>query len=80
MTFYTYILYSELLLRYYTGQTNNLEERIKRHNKCLVKSTKNGTPWRLVYSVKFGTRSESLLFELKIKKRGAKRFLESLET
>jgi len=76
--FYTYILFSEKMQKHYVGQTNNIEKRIERHNLQKEKSTKYGTPWKLIYSEKLPTRSEAMLKEKQIKKRGAKRFLEDL--
>ena len=80
MEYWTYILYSETLNKFYTGQTNNLDARIERHNLALVKSTKNGIPWKLIYSTKQSSRTEAIKLETKIKKRGAKRFLDDLKT
>jgi putative endonuclease len=74
-----YILYSKSSLKYYTGQTNNLENRLYRHNSGLCLSTKSGKPWELIFQFKFITRSEAVLLEQKIKKRGAKRYLEDIE-
>ena len=73
-----YILYSKTSLKYYTGQTNNLEDRLFRHNSGLSLSTKTGRPWSLIYQIQFDTRSEAVQLEIKIKKRGAKRYLEDL--
>ena len=73
-----YILYSKTSLKYYTGQTNNLEDRLFRHNSGLSLSTKTGRPWSLIYQIQFNTRSEAVQLEIKIKKRGAKRYLEDL--
>ena len=73
-----YILYSKTSLKYYTGQTNNLEDRLFRHNSGLSLSTKLGRPWTLIYQIQFNTRSEAVQLEIKIKKRGAKRYLEDL--
>ena len=73
---FIYILYSSLKERYYVGQTDNLDNRLERHNQGKVKSTKYGVPWKLVHKIKVEIRSEALLLERKIKKRGAKRFLE----
>jgi len=70
-----YILYSESSSKYYTGQTDNLENRLKRHNSGLSLSTKYGKPWGLIYNTGFSTRSEAMDLEQKIKKRGAKRYL-----
>ena len=57
------------------GQTQNIDKRLERHNKGLVKSTKRGVPWDLVTTIDVANRSEALLLEKRIKKRGAKRFL-----
>ena len=77
MLLYTvYILFSKTSLKYYTGQTNNLEDKLFRHNSGLSLSTKSGISWNLVYQIQFNTRSEAVQLEIKIKKRGAKRYLE----
>ena len=73
--FIVYILYSEITFKHYTGQTDNLENRLKRHNSGLSLSTKSGKPWKIIYHIAFSTRSESINLEQKIKKRGAKRYL-----
>ncbi|MFN3941656.1 MAG: GIY-YIG nuclease family protein [Flavobacterium sp.] len=33
MTYFVYILHSPNYDKYYIGQTNNLEDRLKRHNE-----------------------------------------------
>lgn len=73
-----YIIFSESSLKYYTGQTDNLENRLGRHNSGLSLSTKSGKPWELIYQIQLSTRSEAMLLEQKIKKRGAKRYLEDI--
>ncbi len=73
-----YILFSKSSLKYYTGQTDNLENRLQRHNSGLSLSTKSGKPWELIYQIQFSTRSGAILLEKKIKKRGAKRYLEDV--
>ncbi len=73
-----YILFSKSSLKYYTGQTDDLENRLQRHNSGLSLSTKSGKPWELIYQIQFSTRSEAMLLEKKIKKRGAKRYLEDV--
>jgi putative endonuclease len=73
-----YVLFSKSSLKYYTGQTDNLENRLFRHNSGLSLSTKSGKPWELIYQNQFYTRSEAMLLEQKIKKRGAKRYLEDI--
>jgi len=73
-----YIIYSLSKSKYYIGQTNNIDDRIKRHNNKQSLSTKNGVPWKLIYTKKLQTRSEAVLLETKIKKRGAKRYLQDI--
>ena len=71
-----YILFSRKTLRYYVGQTNNIEKRINRHNSGYVPSTKSGVPWIIITVIQCKDRAEALKLEKKIKKRGIKRFLE----
>jgi putative endonuclease len=58
--FFLYILYSESKDRHYIGQSNDLDDRIQRHNNGRVRSTKFGIPWKLVYHEQYATRSESV--------------------
>jgi len=74
--FFVYILFSPSTQKFYVGQTNDLQKRLERHNKGLVSSTKKSVPWDLVKAIECHTRSESMLLESKIKKRGIKRYLE----
>ncbi len=62
-----YILYSKKADRYYIGQTSELENRLRRHNRGGSSYTKSGTPWKLVYREKFETRSEAMKREKKLK-------------
>ena len=73
---FVYILYSEIRSKYYVGQTANIDKRLKRHNQGNVPSTKTGIPWLLVLQIEVLNRSQALLLERKIKKRGAKRFID----
>ncbi|NOX46751.1 MAG: GIY-YIG nuclease family protein [Chlorobi bacterium] len=77
--FYTYILYSETISRYYIGSTQDVDERLHRHNNNHSKSTKDKGPWKLVTSFTFETRAEAMKHERKIKKRGAGRFLKDID-
>lgn len=62
-----YILKSILFNRYYTGSTENLKERLIRHNQGRSKWTKKYRPWEIVYIEKFVTRSEAVKREKQIK-------------
>ena len=63
----TYILYSLSTLRYYIGHTQDINERLARHNRGLVRSTKYGRPWIVVYSEEFNTKNEAYRREVQIK-------------
>ena len=67
MSYYTYILESLSTGRLYIGQTNNLKDRIDRHNSNRNLSTRNKGPWRLIYSARFNTRAEAVQLEKQLK-------------
>lgn len=47
--YYTYILYSKKLDKFYIGYTENINNRFKEHNKGEVNYTSRGLPWVLVH-------------------------------
>ena len=63
-----YILQSQKTQRYYVGQTNDLGDRLKRHNDGRVKSTKTGKPWKLVYSEEYQNRQTAYKREREVKR------------
>jgi putative endonuclease len=65
--FFVYILEALESKKYYIGQTENLEERVKKHNQGKNLSTKYYIPWRLKWSKEFETRSEAVKIEKKLK-------------
>jgi putative endonuclease len=73
--YYTYIIKSISNGILYIGQTNNLSDRIKRHNTNQNKYTKNKGPWELIFHKEFNTRSEAVKLELKLKSIKNKTFL-----
>ena len=76
--YYTYIIYSESKSRYYVGSTQDITERIRRHNSNHMKSTRGKGPWKLIVSFSFASRSEAMKLEKKIKGRGIERFLNDI--
>ena len=76
--FYVYILHSESFDRYYIGQTNNLVDRIRRHNSGYVKSTKAYKPWEVVYSETFQSRGDSISRESYLKSLKSKTAIKEL--
>lgn len=67
MMYTFYILESLKNGRYYIGSTENIQERLAKHNRGEVKSTKSYCPWKLVYSEPFPTRGEAHSRELQVK-------------
>lgn len=65
--FYTYILQSKPSGKYYIGQTNNLTQRVLRHNNHPDTYTKEKGPWRIVHTETFDTRAEAMRREKQIK-------------
>ena len=66
MPYFVYIIYSKTLDRFYTGQTENLQDRIFRHKNSGSKSTKSANDWELKYSEQFDTRTAAIKRETKI--------------
>ena len=77
--YYVYILQSTVTDRYYVGHTQDIQNRLDRHNKKRVRSTKSGVPWKLVYTELFNTKSDAYKREMQIKSyKGGNAFLELL--
>jgi putative endonuclease len=74
--FYVYVLYSSSLEKYYIGSTEDLQKRLVQHNSGKGNFTKKGLPWKLIFSIECESRTEAVQLEIKIKKRGAKRYLQ----
>ena len=84
MKFYLYILYSGGSDRYYVGQTNNVQARLKDHNSGdrptqSTKYTFKHRPWELKCSFCVGEdRGLAMKVERYIKKQKDRRFIEKL--
>ncbi len=65
--FFTYILQSKKHGGYYVGSCEDIEVRKTRHNKGLVRATKSGVPWEIIYRESFLTRAEAVRRERQIK-------------
>ncbi len=76
--FWLYIIKSSSVNKYYTGQTANIENRIKHHNDGREKYTKITSDWTLVYSKKFKTRPQAKKVEDFIKKQKSRTFIEKI--
>ena len=76
--YYTYILYSPDLDKYYIGSTNNLKRRLEDHNRGKNKFSRQAQTWELKYSETFQTRAEAFKREQAIKKKKSRIYIERL--
>ena len=75
---YVYVLENEAG-KHYIGYTENLADRLKRHNSNQVRSTKNKGPWKIVYNEEYKTWNEAYAREQQIKKyKGGEAFKKLL--
>lgn len=76
MPYYVYIIQSEKDGSYYIGSTQDLSERIERHNQGRSQYTKAKRPWKLVYYEEHPSRSAAMKREMEIKrKKGHRTFV-----
>ena len=61
--YYTYIIYSRKLKKFYIGSTEDLKDRIIQHNKKNVPFTSRGIPWMLIYYEAFVEKEDALCEE-----------------
>ena len=66
--YYVYVLQIKKNGRYYTGQTQNLVKRLKKHSCGETKSMKNRGKFEVVYIEKCSSRAEVMKREKEIKK------------
>jgi putative endonuclease len=76
--FFTYILYSNTINKYYVGSCQDIEQRLQDHLNSRSKYTKVAKDWELKYFETFLTRSEVCQRELQIKKMKSRKYIENL--
>jgi len=62
-----YVLYSSKYDQIYIGQTDDLKDRLERHNTGKSRYTKRYIPWELIYFEEYETRSEAMKREKELK-------------
>ncbi len=81
MPYWVYVLQSQSTDRYYCGYSDNVDRRVKQHNDPEYKLTRTTKvwkgPWELIWTQECVSRSEAVVLERKIKKRGIGRYLQS---
>ena len=66
--FYTYILFSQKLDRYYIGFTaGEVEARLVKHHLSNKGFTSKAKDWKIVYRERFVTKQEAMMREKQIK-------------
>ncbi len=78
MAYWLYILQSETTGQYYVGHTNDLEDRVRRHNEGRPVATRNRGPWQLVHQEEFPTRDAAAARERAIKDRKSRGYIKTL--
>ena len=75
MFYYAYMLksISPGINKTYVGYTNNLDNRLHKHNSNKGAKSTKGYKWLLIYNKKFKTKGEAMSYEYKLKKNRIKR-------
>ena len=60
--------------RFYTGLTDDVDERLKRHNGRQVPHTSKFAPWKLKTYVAFSDEKQALMFEKYLKSASGRAF------
>lgn len=76
MNYFTYVLLSLKNGDLYVGSTQNINDRIERHNTGKVRSTKYNRPWKLLEWHEFKLRSEAMQKEKFLKTHQQKEFIK----
>jgi putative endonuclease len=79
VSFYVYILYSEPFDKFYIGQTNDFDERLRRHNNGSEKFTSPYLPWTAQCVIEKLTRSEAMTLEKKLKNLNRMKLVKFIE-
>ena len=78
MAYYTYILYSETLNRYYVGATQDISVRLDEHLWKHKGFTAKAKDWQLRYREEHPTRAEAYSRERQIKRWKSRVMIEKL--
>jgi putative endonuclease len=70
MVYYVYLIKTldGYLNKSYVGYTNDLSQRINKHNNNQGAKSTKGYKWELIYKKRFYSKNKALSFEYKLKK------------
>ena len=75
MIYYVYLIktINSRINKTYVGYTNNLRNRLDKHNSNKGARSTKGFKWVLIYKKKFISKSKAMSYEYKLKKSRKKR-------
>ena len=75
MTFYVYMLQSlnKKIPKTYVGYTNDLNNRLKKHNLSKGAKSTRGYKWSIIYKKRFFSKKSAMSYEYKLKNDRKKR-------
>lgn len=73
---YLYILYSHGLDQYYSGHSNNVDQRLEKHNAGKSRATYRGVPWVMKRIIEFPTKRQAIQAENWIKRMKSRKVIE----
>lgn len=82
MPFFTYILFSSKLNKFYIGATSlNPELRLQEHNQIKFPDayTRKGIPWEMFFVIECKSFNQAKAIEIHIKKMKSTRYLQNLK-
>ena len=78
MSYFVYILQSEVDSSFYIGYTSNLQQRLAEHNSGKTRYTSRKRPWNIVYFEEFVSKSDALKREKFLKAQRNRQFYRKL--
>ena len=79
MDCFVYIIQSKVNDSFYKGSSDNLVQRLNRHNNKLDTYTKKFAPWNLVWYTCKQSKSEARILERKLKNLSTARLIEFIK-
>ncbi|MBK8954028.1 MAG: GIY-YIG nuclease family protein [Saprospiraceae bacterium] len=79
---YVYIIYSKAIDRYYIGETEDFEQRLRWHNEhqFIGSFTTRATDWERYLVFEMKDIQESRKFEAHLKSQKSRKYIESLKS
>ncbi len=77
MSVMVYVIQSLKDGRFYVGMSENVDLRLKQHNKGMTTSTRFYKPWKLLFFEEYVSRAEARKREIYLKSGSGKEFIKS---